>query len=182
MTSEIDFALTPPVRKSTGASMARHRSEQDVATPPDFMLAVVRRFGPIAHDLAALPENTKAPSFYSPAEDSLKQDWTTLEGNLWLNPPFGTIRPWAAKCRASTSQRHRFHRLLMLVPASVGSRWFDMHVHQHSLVLGLLRRVKFVGAAHGYPKDLILVVYGGFRGFDTWDWLVTSPTIPEVTP
>lgn len=162
--------LSHPLPKPTGASMARHRSEQEVETPADFIAAVVDRFGPIAFDLAAIAKNAKSDHYFTPRMDGLKQDWSDLEGNLWLNPPFGSIAPWATKCRATTEERHRFSLILMLVPASVGTRWFADSVHQRALVLGLTGRVTFVGSKDPYPKDLMLVVYGTFRGFDTWDW------------
>jgi phage N-6-adenine-methyltransferase len=156
--------------KRGGATLNRHRSEQDVETPADFLGAVVRRFGALAVDLAATPQNRKAPAAYSPLADSLSHDWTPHEGNLWLNPPFANIAPWAAKCRTSAAAPHDFDRILLLVPASVGSRWYADHVHGHAMVLALTGRLTFVGHRSPYPKDLILAVYGEWRGFDCWDW------------
>jgi len=157
------------------------RSKQDYATPADFIEAVVGRFGPIAFDLSAHAENTKAEAYYGPgsllAEDSLTQDWTLLEGNLWLNPEFGDIAPWAAKCAASWAaveafagrrNRHNF-RILLLTPASVGSNWFADHVHRKAHIIGLSPRMSFDGVAP-YPKDLMLSCYGEPPGFDTWRW------------
>lgn len=57
----------------------------------------------------------------------------------------------------------------LLVPASVGSRWFAEHVHGWARVLALSGRLSFDGIAP-FPKDLILAVYGEPPGFDVWDW------------
>ncbi len=196
-------------------SMPQHNrwhSRQDYATPRIFIDAVVERFGPIAFDLAAHAGNHQVPSYYGPGsplgEDSLAQDWTKLRGNLWLNPPYDDIAPWAAKCAASRGVRWQDRRILFLVPASVGSVWFDESVHGHALVLGLVGRLTFVGTprveigtpslpgfdldvtlhvvdADGkddpYPKDLILAVYSEPPAFDTWRWQRQAPRPQLVT-
>jgi len=144
------------------------RSKQDYATPRAFIDAVVRRFGPLAVDLAATRENVVTPYYYSAADNSLLQDWTILRGNLWLNPPFADIGPWARKC-AESRDPDCVRRILLLVPASVGSEWFAQWVHRHALVIGIRPRLSFDGI-NPYPKDCILCVYGETPGFDTWRW------------
>lgn len=184
---------------STGASYARGKSRQDYGTPLDFMAAVVDRFGPIAFDLAAHEGNHKADRWYGrggEAEDSLAQDWTKLDGNLWLNCEYDDIEPWARKCAESRGFRWEKRRIFLLVPASVGSLWFADYVHEQALVLGLVGRLTFVNTgvrqpmsqlglgidvapASGetdevcedpYPKDLVLACYGEAPGFDCWRW------------
>jgi phage N-6-adenine-methyltransferase len=145
------------------------KSRQDYATPPEFIAAVVERFGPLAWDLAADAKNHKAPSYYTAERDSLAQDWTCLRGTLWLNPPFGDIAPWARKCRASMPFFPVGTRIVMLTPASIGSCWFAEHVHGHALVMGISPRLSFDGK-NSYPKDLALMVYGQTPGFDVWRW------------
>lgn len=151
---------------TSGAANHRGTSFQDYRTPRGFLDAVVRRFGPLAFDLAASPENTVAPVYFHEADDSLAQDWSTLPGNLWLNPPYDRIEPWARRCAAT---ERLFGLLLLLVPASVGSRWFAQHVHQHALVLALRPRLCFDGR-HSFPKDLMLCCFGLPPGFDVWRW------------
>ena len=143
------------------------RSKQDYGTPREFLDAIEQRFGATTFDLAAHAENTTHPDYFSPEVDSLAQDWTQLAGNLWLNPPFGDIAPWAAKCAASAAP-HR--RIFMLTPASIGSNWFAAHVLGKALVLGLSPRMTFVGAPDPYPKDLMLSIFGEFPGFGVWRW------------
>jgi DNA N-6-adenine-methyltransferase (Dam) len=171
-------------------------SEQDVRTPPEFLAAVVKRLGPIAWDVAATKENAVAARFLGPgsphAENALAASWTSLGRALvpkveaahaprgladwlpiepapilWLNPPYGDIRPWAE--RASLS-RDRGLRLAMLVPASVGANWFSDFVHERARVLALHPKLTFVGHKAAYPKDLILCVYGETPGFECWRW------------
>lgn len=153
----------------TGASLNRGGSKQDYQTPNDFIGAVERRFGDLMFDLAASENNRQAHLFYSIEENSLTQDWSILGGNLWLNPPFSDIEPWARKCAETSANDNR--RILFLVPASVGSEWYRNWVEPYAYVLGLNPRLTFVGCEQGYPKDCILAVYGhGLTGFRTWRW------------
>lgn len=147
------------------------RSKQDYGTPPEFIEAVEDRFGTITFDLSASKSNAVADRFFDIEADSLVQDWTKLDGVLWLNPPFARIDPWAKKCAASRSPKCD-RTILMLTPASVGSNWFASHVHGVASVLALSPRITFVGETAGYPKDLILSVFGGGHapGFSQWRW------------
>ena len=151
------------------------KSRQDFETPDEFIRAVEQRFGRLSCDLAANDDlggpgaNHKAPLWWGPGQDALVQDWTRLAGNLWLNPPFGQIPRWAAKCAASAGDGRR---IIMLSPASIGTNWFADHVHGRALVLALNPRITFVGESHPYPKDLMITVWGpkSWIGLDVWRW------------
>lgn len=144
------------------------RSKQDYQTPDKLIRAVEDRFGDLLWDLAATKENTKCPYFITPEMDSFKQPWHELAGNLFLNPPFEKIGPWAEKCR---DESRLGASIFMLVPASVGSNWFRDYVHGWAYVLALNPRVTFVGCTTCYPKDLVICVYSnGLTGFDVWRW------------
>lgn len=153
---------------SAQAGNHRGTSKQDYATPPEFIAAVEAMFGPIAFDLAASADNTKAPRFYSEADDSFTKPWHLIEGLLWLNPPFGNIAPWAAKCHAEAELGAR---IAFLVPASVGSNWYRNSIHKRHLVLFLNGRICFDGV-NGFPKDCMLVMFGMPAGFEVWRWSV----------
>lgn len=152
----------------TGASFNRGKSRQDYETPEDFLAAVQKRFGIINCDLAARADNAKGPKWFDEAVDSLTVDWHRTEGNLWLNPPFDNISPWAEKCAVESEKGAK---ILFLTPASVGSNWFSNFVFNKAHVLFLNKRLTFVGAKDAYPKDCILSCYGfGKPGFDVWRW------------
>ncbi len=156
----------------TGASLNRGGSRQDYETPADFIAAVEQRFGVIDMDLAATKENTKGSIWIDIARDSLTVDWHTLKGNLWLNPPFGGIGPWAAKC---DHEARLGAKILFLTPASVGSNWFAKHVFHRAHVLFLNQRLQFVGASDSYPKDCMLSCYNFYGAdFEIWRWKTTT--------
>ena len=201
------------------------RSLSAVGTPPEFLEAVERRFGPIILDLAAHRGNKVAGSYFAPAMltetwdpvkmgrgdlmpilarlvaagaepneasaaiarasdagekteisvpnhdtkhagfDALTQNWTG-PGLAFLNPPYDNIAPWAKKCAESK------RRIAFLVPLTC-SNWAANYVHGHALVLGLRPRLRFVGHEQGYPKDLMLAIYGvtpADRRFECWRW------------
>jgi hypothetical protein len=155
----------------------RHKSRQDFETPAELLDAVARRFGSIRIDLAATAANAKAPWWLGPgsemAEDALAPDvdWNRYfsDGVAWLNPEFGDIEPWAAKCAATTLIGNQ--RIALLTPASIGSNWFARHVLGCARVFGLSPRLTFVGATSPYPKDCMLSVWGDGRAdFDVWRW------------
>jgi hypothetical protein len=107
-------------------------------------------------------------AFFSENSDGLAQDWGELSGNLWLNPPFGNITPWAKKC---AEFRDRKGWTLLLVPASVGAKWFQTWVVPNAHVIELTDRITFVGSTQPYPKDMILACFGfGMTGRSAWAW------------
>ena len=165
--TETTDSMRSPVAVAKRAIQKPGRSKQDYGTPWEFIDAVAARFGPIAFDLAAHAANCKHADYYNVEDDSLSKDWTKLRGNLWLNPEFGDIAPWAAK---SSREASHDRRVFMLTPASIGSNWFAEHVHGKALVLGLSPRMMFEGATDPYPRDLMLSIYGEFPGFGTWRW------------
>lgn len=154
----------------TGAAFNRGASRQDWETPPELIAAVEARFGRLQCDLACSSDNMKALSgfVFDRGQDSLadSSEWP-LHQLCWLNPPYSAIKPWASKCAESGS------KVLLLVPASVGSNWFRDYVYDTAHVLFLNGRVQFVGAEQNYPKDLMLCCYNLFPepyGVEVWDW------------
>lgn len=153
------------------------RSEQVVATPRVFAEAVEGRFGPIFLDAAATEDNSLGflhfgPDSHWPDALAVKRwaDGLVMANDLiWVNPPYAKIEPWAMKC---VEQQALGCRIAMLVPAAVGSRWFNRYVRPFAYVLELTPRLTFVGHKSSYPKDLILAYYCPERltGRDAWAW------------
>jgi phage N-6-adenine-methyltransferase len=163
---------------SSQASFNRGKSKQDYQTPPEFIRAVEKKFGKLVCDLAANEKTTQCQIWYGPdnrpgldtAMDSLTMQWHKQQGNLWLNPPFDKISPWAMKC---ASESKLGARILFLVPASVGSNWFADFVHDKAHIFFLNGRLQFVGAKDPYPKDCILAAFGFPKlspGYSVWRW------------
>lgn len=72
-------------------------SNQEVQTPQWFMDSLQSVVGlSFRYDMAASPENAKAPVWYTEEQDSLAIDWPT-DGLCWVNPPFKYLKLWFAK-------------------------------------------------------------------------------------
>lgn len=151
------------------------KSKQDYGTPPEFIAAVEKCFGKLVIDLAASADNVKAPYYLTAEDDFLKQEWVVGRGLpdaslAWLNPPFENLAPWMAKCKADADKGAR---IIMLVPASVGSEWFAKYVWGHAAVIVVRPRITFEGCKDPYPKDCMLILWGDWEArpmFDTWRW------------
>jgi phage N-6-adenine-methyltransferase len=146
------------------------KSDSTFQTPENFLRAVRNHWGieRFASDLATTEENnTGALHVFTPEQDALTQDWTRLTGDLWLNPPYSRIEPWARKCAESTGPQRR---IFLLVPASVGANWYQRYVHNVARVYFLSGRLTFVGHTTCYIKDCILAVYGEPPGYEPWRW------------
>jgi hypothetical protein len=171
-----DFNMAMPKQKPG-------RSKQNYRTPKNLFTAILQHLGisEFKHDFAADRFNTKAKKFWTMRDDSLVQRaslWVLAcrMGWGWLNPPFGKIRPWAAKCLAV---HKRGGKIALLVPASVGSNWYRDYIHEQPgvQVTFLNGRPCFDGKA-GFPKDVMLVLFtGNTNPFNTnvfapevWSW------------
>ena len=175
--------MIPDPYLKTGASLARGQSRQDYGTPAAFIQAVEKRFGPITFDLAASEENRKSPFFFGEIRNSLDQPWHRIHGNLWLNPPFSNITPWAKKCAEESAKGAR---ILFLVPSSTGANWFRDYVWGRADIYFLNGRLTFEGCTDPYPKDCLLAHYTGLDrtpDFRIWEWKkdLTYSYIPDTT-
>ena len=156
--------MTMPVQKPG-------KSRQDYGTPLDLLAAVRERLviDDFVCDLAASVDNTVCPVYISEEQDSLVSDWPRTNGGwCWLNPPYKNIEPWVAKAVASTTHC----QTAMLVPASVGSNWWNRYVDGFAYQLFLNPRLTFVGQTDAYPKDCALLLYTNalLTGNQVWRW------------
>lgn len=151
------------------------RSKQDYETPREFIDAVEKRFGRVTLDLAATKENKKSERFWTTGADSLSFLWSSSfrRGDVgWLNPPYSKISPWAEKCSRESLSLVPGAIILLLVPAAVGSHWFERHVFGRASVFFLKPRISFVGTDGSYPKDLMLCRYASdfITDVQIWEW------------
>lgn len=160
-------------RKRNAASPRPRSVVQNYGTPLEFFIPVEKRFGSMRWDLAAEEGNRKCVNWIGEDRDSLKVEWHKLGANLWLNPPFADIRPWAEKCYYESLLGAM---VFMLVPNSTGSTWCRDFVWGKAKVHFLIGRIQFEGAAWIYPKDCMLVEYQPpwiwppTRWSELWDW------------
>lgn len=111
------------------------------STPQDFYDELNREFGFVL-DACALPCSAKCKSFFTPAQDGLRQDWAS---STWCNPPYGReIGKWVRKARL---EAERGNTVVCLLPARTDTRWF------HDYVLGRAE-IRFVRGHEAYSCDI----------------------------
>lgn len=139
----------------------------------EFLLAAARKLGikEFVFDLAADAQNAICPEFYDESDDALGEgvSWV-FDGIAWLNPPFGKIGGWVKK---ACSEAENGATIAVLIPASIGARWWIDYVVGKCRIIPLDGRIVFVGQTDPYPKDCALLVYGQqqLHGYDpAWKW------------
>lgn len=144
---------------------------QTYRTPPTFLAALCRRLGKqhVDFDLACSPHNCVGVSggFVYPAVDALTQDWSEValafeDGLSFCNPEFAQSGAFAAKAAAHAPSRG--HRMVLLVPVALGTRWWKQYVHMQAVVLSV-GRMKFLlpdgtPMATAINRDVATLVYG----------------------
>ena len=148
--------------------------QQEYRSPRDFLDAVQRKFATrIVFDLACTDVDRVAPEgFTYPKHDALASAWPqTPDGACaYANPPFAKSGAFA---RAASESPHC--RTLMLIPASVGSRWWSESVDGRALVVFLRPRIVFLQpdgepCPAGINRDCALLAFGWPPGYVCSDW------------
>ena len=113
-------------------------------------------------DLASSDANAKCVNHFTVGDDSLSQDWSALEGNLWLNPPYGRdLKHWVKK--AYESSRNRDGALVMLIPSRTDTSYWHDYIFDKAEIKFIRGRLKFENggvASQPAPFPSALIVYG----------------------
>lgn len=94
----------------------------DRGTDPNFVRSLEERFGePFTLDVAAAPHNTKAPRFFTRADDGLSQSWAGER--VWCNPPYSNLHAWMEK---AWFEYITTRGIVMLLPANrTEQKWWQ---------------------------------------------------------
>jgi len=72
----------------------------------------------------------------------LNQDWSSLKGNLFLNPPYGrSLKKWVKK--ASETSLDENQKLVMLIPARTDTSYWHDYIFDKAEIHFLRGRLKF---------------------------------------
>lgn len=120
-------------------------SFQGWRTPRVLAERFVEEYGCVL-DAAADKDNAVCPVFYNGEEgsDGLKQPWTAPEAGVWVNPPYEDPAIWVIKACEEVFLNQNCARVVMLLPAAAGTRWFsracrlgEVHVFDERIRYGL---------------------------------------------
>lgn len=173
-----------PLPAANGYRKTVSSSSAEWATPAEVFDKLAAEFGPFDLDVAASPANTKvAANFYTAEVDGLSQPWNCRAA--WCNPPYGrtddygrNIGAWLAKAAAETASG-RAGRVVCLVPASVGSRWYREAEKPAALVRIWAGRIRFNGGDPA-PFDSAVFVYGTLPAVTAEDASPRPHNAPET--
>jgi len=116
-------------------------------------------------DLASSVNNAKSINYFTEGEDSLNQDWSSLKGNLFLNPPYGrSLKKWVKK--ASETSLDENQKLVMLIPARTDTSYWHDYIFDKAEIHFLRGRLKF--EKNGIPGNSAtfgsaIVIYSGSK-------------------
>lgn len=177
--------IVPLPKKSANTPRQKVKQETTYGTPLWLVKAIERDFGlKLVFDLAADEDSYVVRGrslvysdtvrvgykrYYDFQDNSLAQDWNNLSGDLWLNPPFANIKDWCAKCSTYVNGT-----ICLLVPASLGSKWFRDYCMGRPVYI-LDSRITFDGHTDPYPKDLMVVMFNNSHWFDNKEFEMTGP-------
>lgn len=126
---------------------------QDWETPASVFEPLHREFG-FTLDVCATADNAKCKKHFTEADDALGKRW---DGICWMNPPFGEQGRWVRK--AFQESQHGA-TVVCLLPARTNTGWWHDYAMRGE-VRFLRGRPVFVGAKHGLPQPLAIVVFRG---------------------
>ena len=105
-------------------------------------------------DVCATPVNAKCVKFFTPDDNSLKQEW---HGICWMNPPYGReVSRWVKK--ASESAKQNGATVVCLLPARVDTKWWHEYCVKGEVYF-IQGRLKFGKAKHSAPFPSAIVVF-----------------------
>jgi hypothetical protein len=131
----------------------------DWRTPPE-VVAVVREAlgGGIDLDPCASSEPGDPPladANMPKVLDGLSCPW---RGRVYVNPPFGELAAWSAKC--ALEHRERGAEVVLLLPARTDTAYWHDHLASASLVAFWRGRLRFVGAPASCPFPVAFAYWG----------------------
>lgn len=102
-------------------------------------------------DVAADPENTKCPIYFTKEDNALFKEWGG-RGAVFCNPPYSRkIGEWVLKAAYEHSKTGE--TIVLLIPARTDTKWFHQVVLPYAAEIRFLRgRVKFLDQ-EGKPKN-----------------------------
>lgn len=146
-------------------------SFQEWRTPHEVFSTLNAAFGPFGLDAAADEQNAKCLSYLGEKENALSLDtkWLSATGNVWCNPPYRKVLDWVERADVAV-QRDECARVVLLLNAEPGTKWFNRAVLNHEVQL-FQGRVKFdlpPGMTNrrrpAKSQCVVIIEKDGFRG------------------
>jgi phage N-6-adenine-methyltransferase len=136
-------------------------------------------------DAAADYENAVCPIYFDEEIDGLTARW--CNPSIWLNPPYNAIPQWLAKAEAEVAAGN-CERVVMLVPASVGTGWFtraytehEIHLFNKRIAFDLPEGSEVKRSQPGFGNCLVIIQRDGLVGVTAMRDSVTGHMLHDYT-
>ena len=145
------------------------KAQDEWRTPRWLFDRCVERFGTFNLDAAASDENHLCDAWFTEKDNALEKDWF---GNVWCNPPYSMLRPFANKAVTEIRLGH-CESVTFLIPARTDTRAFQWLARFAGEIVFLAGRVKFEPGTHSAPFPSVIVVIAARDGrpcitFEDW--------------
>lgn len=139
------------MNKYFNKEVAFSSNKTDWETPQDLFDRLNRKYN-FTWDLAASDTNAKCSNYLTIAENSLNVNWSKLQGNLFLNPPYGRDVKWWVKKAYESSLAKTNGAIVLLIPSRTDTSYWHDYILQKAEIQFLRGRVKFeINGQAGQP-------------------------------
>lgn len=125
-------------------------------TPVDFFAPIAEAVDGFDLDPAASETSDLADRNVTKDEDGMSIPW---EGDVWLNPPYSEVADWMEYAR-NQYEHGNADRIVALVFARTGTRWWHNHATTADLVCLVKGRLTFGDAENSAPAPSAVLVWG----------------------
>lgn len=161
------IASALPVKKSAGdyGGSKTPADQRDLWRTPPALFACLNAEFCFQLDAAAAPHNALCRKFITAEQNTLETPWDeylSIPGYVWLNPPYSDITPFVKKAAAESANQIG---TVMLVPADTSVGWFREAIETASEVRFIVGgRVAFINPVSGKPvsgnnKGSMLIIW-----------------------
>lgn len=161
------IASALPVKKSAGdyGGSKTPADQRDLWRTPPALFACLNAEFCFQLDAAAAPHNALCRKFITAEQNTLETPWDeylSIPGYVWLNPPYSDITPFVKKAAAESANQIG---TVMLVPADTSVGWFKEAIQTASEVRFITAgRLAFINPVTGKPvsgnnKGSILIIW-----------------------
>ncbi len=125
---------------------------QEWETPDNIFVPLNREFL-FTLDPCATPENKKCSQYFTIEDNGLTKCWN--KATVFMNPPYKDVGKWVKK---AFYESRKGALVVCLIPARTNTAWW--HDYCMSGEIRFVRgRPKFIGAKHGFPQPLAIVIF-----------------------
>lgn len=127
------------------------KSNKDDWETPQFLFDSLNKIYHFSYDLAANSLNTKCEKYFTKQDNSLIKDWHEIDGNLFLNPPYGRdLKHWVKKAYEESLEKADGNIVMLILSRTDTSYWHD-YIFNKAKIKFLRGRLKF--EVNGKSKD-----------------------------